>query len=525
MGLVQAAWEGGRVAEVVKLLNQEKADNPDLCRFEWNYWKRQCNQETRTLSIPELGFWKSFSADGTRLLSHSPRVPVSPDGTRVVYRVIDWTVWDTTSGKKVASLVFPEGDAEHPCLSPDGSLLAICLQTPDDKATGAHEYLLTCVEVSTGRRLAALRHLENSPGSLSFSSDGRKLAGVITPHGAGGRPAPGAALHIWDARTCDEIRVVPGMMWAYQSPAFSPDGTRVAAVVVADGSPSLSEIKIWDIDSSREVASFPTAAAGGLWSWLGFSPDGQALAAVGESPAGCVLEVWDMKTKRSRFTLHGPSNRFRSQAVFSPDSRLIAYALSQLQVGVWDASNGRELAHYQGHLTQVISLSFSRDGRNLLSADNNSGTVKVWDCAGHHQCAASEPRRFSVRIGRESGRTADCDKPDAKGIRGRLGEGILGRRRRLGRDWPVAPLAHEIHGRKDEPSRLNSVAWSARGDRLAYATTSRGAYMSGGGSLTVWDLDGKELFNLDEDGIGFSNVALEPRRYSSCGRAGSEREV
>ncbi len=378
----------------------------------------------------------------------------------MVYRVIDWTVWDTTSGKKVASLVFPEGDAEHPCLSPDGSLLAICLQTPDDKATGAHEYLLTCVEVSTGRRLAALRHLENSPGSLSFSSDGRKLAGVITPHGAGGRPAPGAALHIWDARTCDEIRVVPGMMWAYQSPAFSPDGTRVAAVVVADGSPSLSEIKIWDIDSSREVASFPTAAAGGLWSWLGFSPDGQALAAVGESPAGCVLEVWDMKTKRSRFTLHGPSNRFRSQAVFSPDSRLIAYALSQLQVGVWDASNGRELAHYQGHLTQVISLSFSRDGRNLLSADNNSGTVKVWDA----------PATISaLLLNREGFPSGSAVSPDARRIvtNQTLKVSAAGLVKEFSAGVDVWDATGQLlrsltrsTARKDEPSRLNSVAWS-----------------------------------------------------------------
>ena len=30
------------------------------------------------------------------------------------------------------------------------------------------------------------------------------------------------------------------------------------------------------------------------------------------------------------------------------------------------------------------------------------------------------------------------------------------------------------------------------------------------GGLTVWDQDGKELFNLDEDGVGFTNVALSP---------------
>src|SRR5262249_9897611 len=38
MELVQTAWEGGRLGEVARLLDREKADNPDLRGFEWNYW-------------------------------------------------------------------------------------------------------------------------------------------------------------------------------------------------------------------------------------------------------------------------------------------------------------------------------------------------------------------------------------------------------------------------------------------------------------------------------------------------------
>ena len=78
MGLVQAAWEGGRVGEVLKLLDQEKADNPDLCGFEWNYWKRQCNQETRThhLRVPWTSFG-AFSADGTRIVTCTETAPLS----------------------------------------------------------------------------------------------------------------------------------------------------------------------------------------------------------------------------------------------------------------------------------------------------------------------------------------------------------------------------------------------------------------------------------------------------------------
>ena len=47
MGLVQAAWEGGRLDEALRRLDQEKADNPDLRGFEWYYWMRQAHQDVR----------------------------------------------------------------------------------------------------------------------------------------------------------------------------------------------------------------------------------------------------------------------------------------------------------------------------------------------------------------------------------------------------------------------------------------------------------------------------------------------
>ena len=54
MELVQAAWEGGRLGEVIRLLDREKADNPELRGFEWNYWMRRYHQGARTFSLPEL---------------------------------------------------------------------------------------------------------------------------------------------------------------------------------------------------------------------------------------------------------------------------------------------------------------------------------------------------------------------------------------------------------------------------------------------------------------------------------------
>ena len=68
--------------------------------------------------------------------------------------------------------------------------------------------------------------------------------------------------------------------------------------------PPLRDIKVWELDSGREVVSFPMAASMERSSlWLGFSPDGGALATLATQPAGDVLQVWDIKTGRSRFAI------------------------------------------------------------------------------------------------------------------------------------------------------------------------------------------------------------------------------
>jgi WD40 repeat protein len=54
-----------------------------------------------------------------------------------------------------------------------------------------------------------------------------------------------------------------------------------------------------------------------------------------------------------------------------------------------------------------------------------------------------------------------------------------------------------------------TLVFSPKGDRLAFGTTvsSRGKQR---GDLTVWDAAGKELLYLDEEGVGFADMALSP---------------
>ncbi len=112
MELAQAAWEGGRLGEMIRLLDREKADNPDLCGFEWNYWMRRYHQGARTFTVPEFkqtaGYFSvsdfnrnpgyiavryvAFSALGSRLVSNSSGVSFSTNERGPGERVVDWTV-------------------------------------------------------------------------------------------------------------------------------------------------------------------------------------------------------------------------------------------------------------------------------------------------------------------------------------------------------------------------------------------------------------------------------------------------
>ncbi len=236
--------------------------------------------------------------------------------------------------------------------------------------------------------------------------------------------------------------------------------------------------------------------------WLTISPDGQALAAVGEtSPAGSELQVWDLKTGRSRFTIHEQSRSNRPQAAFSSDSRRIACALSSFQVGVWDAADGKELALYQGHLGTVTAVAFSHDGRNLLSADEY-GTLKVWDAPAGASALTLNPEdpTYESAVSPDARRIATVTRKSSSGTS--TGVTVWDSTGRL-----LVSLKRST-ARENEAFHSRSLDWSARGDRLAYATAN--LFHASRGGLTVWDPDGKELFNLDEEGIGFWGVALSP---------------
>ena len=58
--------------------------------------------------------------------------------------------------------------------------------------------------------------------------------------------------------------MILGTMGNRQRLSFSPDRTGIAAVTQTDGDLFSSDVKVWEVDSGQQVASFPMTIGAGV---------------------------------------------------------------------------------------------------------------------------------------------------------------------------------------------------------------------------------------------------------------------
>jgi WD40 repeat protein len=178
----------------------------------------------------------------------------------------------------------------------------------------------------------------------------------------------------------------PGFRWL-TGPGrfvFSADGTRLAGIGVQHFS---SRVYCWHEGSSpltRKASRWECArqewvdlrgqSPFGETPAVAFSPADPLLLAV--STSNCV-RILDAKDGRQLcLCTHPPRTKIRA-VVFSPDGRALATAAGP-RVRLWDPDDGAELASLKGHDHYVTCLSFSPDGRLLLSGGRDR-QVRLWE--------------------------------------------------------------------------------------------------------------------------------------------------
>jgi WD40 repeat protein len=163
--------------------------------------------------------------------------------------------------------------------------------------------------------------------------------------------------------------VVPGTGAPLTSLAVAPDGSAFAAAA------GIGVARVWDIASGQLRAELRGHA--GPLSTVAFSADGSRIVTASDLDTTPV--VWDARTGARLTQL--PETSGVLAAAFSPDGQLLATALVDGMVRLWDPTTGARTAELRGHSGRLTALSFSRDGTHLLTASLDQ-TARVWDLSG-----------------------------------------------------------------------------------------------------------------------------------------------
>jgi hypothetical protein len=127
--------------------------------------------------------------------------------------------------------------------------------------------------------------------------------------------------------------------------------------------------------------------------------------------------VWDAATGAILSTLSGHSDIVMSVS-FSPDGKRVLTGSRDQTARLWDVASGRELLSLKGHRGWVVTVAFSRDGQRIVTASSD-GTAKVWqaDSAEEVKNWQSEERWAAEAQSREQAAEAAAATEQARASR------------------------------------------------------------------------------------------------------------
>jgi WD40 repeat protein len=103
-------------------------------------------------------------------------------------------------------------------------------------------------------------------------------------------------------------------------------------------------------------------------------------------------------------TAQGSGVRGIAGIALSPDNRLLALAMRDGTVRLWQVQPPQELYIMRAHESAVNAVAFSPDGRFVISASNDR-TIRFWDAARGTEVKQLGPARACHKPRRQSERT------------------------------------------------------------------------------------------------------------------------
>ncbi len=196
------------------------------------------------------------------------------------------------------------------------------------------------------------------------------MAISYSPDGLFALSGSGSALKLWEIASGLEIRTFTPKSGLVRSVAFSPDGR--FALGASDG------VEMWDIATGEKVRTFSEDKGNISYTSVAFSLDGKYIIA--SQFFGDVF-VWKADTGERIQTLKSASDKMLNvyAVALSPDGLYAASGGSDGKVRLWNTAGGKLFYKLSGHSKEIWALTFSADGRFLLSGGKKK--IKLWEAA------------------------------------------------------------------------------------------------------------------------------------------------
>ena len=375
-------------------------------------------KELRKIRLPRTNNFNSnnvlaFTPDGKA-------IAVTTEGN--VVHLIDFT-----SGKTIHGLSHSES-VSAVAFSPDGKVMAA---SGGDLQKAA--FFVCLWDVQTGKELHKITlGRRESFDALAFSPDGKTVAGSSL----------GAQFRFWNVETGKTAAGFPkGDAYRTHEIAFAPDGKTLAFA-------GMDAIHLYDIASKKERLRINSYAIGVQFTDGGKTLTGAVLGAIvkwdaatgkvltpdaaGESEVAQILSTSDGK-KVISCGLHGDVHiwdgssgkhlkglKLSSQARYepfgdstqgmamSPDSRFLVWAVADTsirfkddgpfrtrstgsRIRLYDIAADKFVDRFAGFKGDAHQLTFTEDGKKLISIDHSRGMVRLWNVE-----TGKEERNFAI---------------------------------------------------------------------------------------------------------------------------------
>jgi RNA polymerase sigma factor (sigma-70 family) len=280
---------------------------------------------------------------------------ISPDGRTIVTKQdFSLRVRDAATGKELRQIELKRSNSysrnEWLAFTPDGKALAV---TTEGKA-------IHLIDFETGKTIRDFAH-GSSVSGIAFSKDGKLMAGGSNEHEKGNY-----FVRLWDVDSGKELRRLMHGSTGYgiRSLAFSPDA-KMLATAGDEG-----ELRVFDVDSGKVRKTFPKNGGRTRLGTVAFAPDGKTVAYAGE-----VIRLYDTTTLEERLSI----DRKALALHFTDEGQTLTGAVNGA-IQRWDTATGKALTPEAAGDSVVEQILVTADGTRVVTRGQN-GDAHLWDAA------------------------------------------------------------------------------------------------------------------------------------------------